>query len=440
MMAHDTDTIFALSSGPPPSGVAVLRISGPQVRFGLGTIIPELPLPNRHRLTKLRMPDGTVLDQAVVLYFQGPHSFTGEDLVEIQCHGSLAVISALESVLEKTPGFRAAEAGEFSKRAFLNGKMDLTQTEGLADLIAAETEMQRQQALRQADGALGRLYAEWRADLIACRAAIEADLDFSDEEDVPGSVLDDIDHRLHSLMSQIGAHLLDSRRGERLRSGIEIVLAGPPNAGKSSLLNRLAQRDAAIVTPIAGTTRDIVSVQMDLEGFPVILTDTAGLREEAATVEAEGIRRARARQQTADLVLWLVDLTDSDAQQAPLTAFSGSCWQIGTKRDLAPATASDLDFILSVVTGDGVDELVSALGQFVRRRYGLSDQPMLTNNRQRGHVERCYQALQDAINAGPIELKAEQLRRAADHLGRCAGAIDAEDVLDQIFSRFCIGK
>ncbi len=286
-----SDTIFALSSGPPPSGVAVIRLSGPGVRFGLETLVESVPEPRHASLRSIRGRDGEVIDRGLVLFFPGPASFTGEDVAELHVHGGRAVVAAVLAAVEPLPGFRPAEAGEFTRRAFANQRMDLTQVEGLADLIAAETEAQRRQALRQADGALGRRYESWRNVLIHARALVEAELDFAEEDDVPPRASAPVWDSVALLEKEIVNHIED-RRGERLRDGVEIVILGPPNAGKSSLLNAIANRDVAIVTPEAGTTRDLIEVKLDLGSMPVTLVDTAGLRQTASLVESEGIRRA----------------------------------------------------------------------------------------------------------------------------------------------------
>ena len=298
-----------------------MRISGPGARFGLETLTDSLPEPRRASLRFIRTESGEAIDRGLVLFFPGPESFTGEDVAEFHVHGGRAVVAALLAALSALPGFRAAEAGEFTRRAFHNQRMDLTQVEGLADLVAAETEGQRRQAMRQAEGVLGRLYDGWREDIIRARALIEAELDFPDEDDVPGSISDEAWAMVAALETEIADHLAD-RRGERLRDGAEVVILGAPNVGKSSLVNAIARRDVAIVTAEAGTTRDLIEVRLDLGGYPVTLVDTAGLREAAGLVEREGIRRAEDRAARADLVLWLVDATVPDPGPLPSPARS----------------------------------------------------------------------------------------------------------------------
>ncbi|MBB98869.1 MAG: tRNA uridine-5-carboxymethylaminomethyl(34) synthesis GTPase MnmE [Rhodobacteraceae bacterium] len=443
------DTIYALSSGGLPTGVAILRISGPAARVALETMSGRLPEPRMASLSRLRDPQtGDLLDAALCLWFPGPASFTGEDVVEIQCHGGRAVVAALLTALGRIPGYRPAEAGEFTRRAFDNDRLDLLEAEGLADLIHAETEAQRRQAVSQMGGALGAVYDGWRSRLIRMRAMIEADFDFADEDDVPGSVADGIWAEAERLRDEIDAHLARSRGAERLRSGVQVALLGRPNAGKSSLLNAIAQRDVAIVTEEAGTTRDVIEVHLDLDGYPLTLIDTAGIREAEGQVEREGIRRALARAADADLVLWL---TDPDAQAGHTRAapeVSAPVWTVATKQDLPGAApvgrGGDGDeprFRLSALTGEGLADLISALGAFARDAVGSTSDPVATRDRHRRWIAVARESLTAAISGGrPLELRAEDLRTAADALGRIAGRVGVEDLLDVIFSEFCIGK
>lgn len=436
------DTIFALSSGPPPAGVAIIRLSGTGVRFGLETLINSIPEPRRASLRSVRARSGETIDRGLVLFFRGPASFTGEDMAELHLHGGRAVVAAVLSELEILPGFRAAEAGEFTRRAFANQRMDLTQVEGLADLILAETEAQRRQALRQADGALGRLYDGWRERLIRARALIEAELDFPDEKDVPGSVSVQAWDTVAALEKEIVNHIAD-RRGERLRDGAEIVVLGPPNAGKSSLINAIARRDVAIVTPEPGTTRDLIEVRLDLGGYPVTLVDTAGLREAEGVVEREGIRRAEERAAGADLVLWLGDVTQPE-REPPLPG----AITLGTKTDLIDSEAersrvgATFDSVVSAKTGDGISDLLDLLAGRIANELPPAEAVLTTRSRHRTALLGCLETIRVALAdpTRPIELRAEDLRRAGDALGRITGRIDVEDLLDVIFRDFCIGK
>ena len=441
-MTNAADTVFALSSGPPPAGVAVVRLSGPGVRFGLETLIDSIPEPRRAMLRSIKGRDGQTIDRGLVLFFPGPASFTGEDAAELHLHGGRAVVAAVLAALGTLPGFRPAEPGEFTRRAFVNERLDLTQVEGLADLIFAETEAQRRQALRQADGGLGRLYDGWRERLIRARALIEAELDFPDEDDVPVSVSVQVWDDVVALEKEIVNHVSD-RRGERLRDGAEIVVLGPPNAGKSSLVNAIARRDVAIVTPEPGTTRDLIEVRLDLGGYPVTLVDTAGLREAGGAVEREGIRRAEARAAGADLVLWLTDAT----KVAPQTPLAGGVTVAG-KIDLVDSDAERsrlagrFDHLVSSTSGAGIDALLDDLTRRIAADLAPAESPLVTRQRHRTALASCLEAIRAALadDSRPLELRAEDLRRAGDALGRITGRIDVEDLLDVIFRDFCIGK
>jgi tRNA modification GTPase len=438
-----SDTIFALSSGPPPAGVAVVRISGPGVRFGLETLIDSIPEPRRASLRSIKGGDGAIIDRGLVLFFPGPASFTGEDVAELHLHGGRAVVAAVLAALSELPGFRPAEAGEFTRRAFANGSMDLTQVEGLADLVQAETEAQRRQALRQADGALGRLYDGWRERLIRARALIEAELDFPDEDDVPGAMGEQAWGDVSALRQEMVNHISD-RRGERLRDGVEIVVMGPVNAGKSSLVNAIARRDVAIVTAEPGTTRDLIEVRLDLAGYPVTMVDTAGLRSAEGAVEREGIRRAEARGRSADLVLWLTDVSGiADEPPPPAGAI-----RVGTKMDLIDSEAersrrtAAFDAAVSSVSGEGVSDLLTMIAERVGTFLAPAESLQMTRSRHRAALTAAVEAIDEALreDGRAIELRAEDLRRAGDSLGRITGRIDVEDLLDVIFRDFCIGK
>ncbi|MBW8638350.1 tRNA uridine-5-carboxymethylaminomethyl(34) synthesis GTPase MnmE [Hoeflea sp. WL0058] len=434
------DTIFALSSGPPPSGVAVIRISGPDVRFALETMTGAAPDARRAVLANICDRSGKIIDRGLIIYFPGPHSFTGEDCAEFQIHGGMAVISSMLAALSALPGLRSAEPGEFSRRAFDNGKMDLTAVEGLADLIAAETEAQRKMALEQSTGSLLEIYRRWRNELIRIRAMIEADFDFSDEEDVPGSVVQSIWTNVSALRDEIGRHLEDARAGEIIRSGYRVAIVGAPNAGKSSLLNALTKRDVAIVSDEAGTTRDVLEVRLDLNGYSVILFDTAGIREGAGAVEEEGIRRAKATAASADLVL---ELREPGAEKQLVDIEPDRHLLVASKSDLGNGGAAyGYDCEVSVRTDHGLDALINLLAVRVSSSTA-STSPLLPNRqRHREYLQRCLYALDEALIylETPLEMRAELLRNAGDMIGRLTGAIDTEDLLDVIFSEFCIGK
>ncbi len=439
-------TIFALATAPGRSGVAVVRISGPEAGSALAALTGRpLPAPRRAVLTKLRDPrTGDMLDDALVLRFTGPASFTGEDVVELHLHGGRAVVAGVIEALATLPGLRLAEPGEFTRRAFENGKLDLTEAEAVADLIDAETNAQRRQALRQMEGALGRLYDAWRERLTRALAHIEADIDFA-EDDLPGGVTDAVRPVVAGLADEIAAHLDDGGRGERLREGLHIAIVGAPNAGKSSLLNALARRDAAIVSARAGTTRDIIEVHLDLGGYPVVLADTAGLREAAADeVEEEGIRRARDRAARADVKVAVFDATTlPDLDPATLDLIDRDTVVVFNKTDLA--TAIDLrpdlsPILVSAQTGAGLRALEEKLTEFSADRLAIGSAPSLTRARHRAALTECRESLLRALDAPLPELAAEDVRLASRALGRITGQVDVEDLLDVIFRDFCIGK
>jgi tRNA modification GTPase len=447
MITADADTIVAPASGAGRAAIAVVRISGERTRDVLDALCGGAPPPRRASLRAIGLANAPI-DRGLVLWFPGPQSFTGEDMAELHVHGSRAVIRAVIDAVLSIPGTRLAEPGEFARRAFENGKLDLTEVEGLADLVNAETEAQRRQALAQAEGSLRALYEGWRAELVRAQALIEAGLDFADEGDVIADVSAKADPIVARLLAAIAHHLLD-RRGERLRDGFKVVIAGAPNAGKSSLLNALAKRDAAIVSEEAGTTRDAIEVHLDLGGVPVMLIDTAGLRAAEGKIEAEGIRRALARAGDADLVLWVVDAT-APQWHAPLGIGLGKSGEadaaavtVLNKIDLAPGAGAGTDCLkLSAKTGEGIEHLVDALAEkTVLAAEQGAGAPLLTRTRHRVELEGAHAALERYGDAalGP-EFKAEELRIAARHLGRLTGLIDVEEVLGAIFAEFCIGK
>lgn len=436
------ETIFALSSGRLPSGVAVVRISGPKTRFVIETICGNLPESRNAALRTFRDSGGSPIDRGLALYFPAPHSFTGEDCGEFHLHGGKAVVDAMLATLYAFEGCRMAEAGEFTRRAFANGKFDLTVAEGLADLIAAETDSQRRLALQISSGTQAKLYSSWRTELIRARALIEAELDFADESDVPGSVSDQVWRSMRDLAERIRKHFADGKRGVIVRDGFRVVIVGAPNAGKSSLLNALAGSDVAIVSDEPGTTRDLIEIKLDLGGLPVLVTDTAGLRDTEGKVEKMGIDRALERAAAADLVLALTDLSDPIAPALDVLAGSATL-RVGTKSDLAPGSAAgDYDLTISTRTEQGLDTLLKALTERAELAAGNLSDPLPTRRRHMELLTETSTEIDAAIReeAAPLEVRAEFLRRASHALGRITGDVDVEDILDVVFSQFCIGK
>jgi tRNA modification GTPase len=467
------DTIFAPATAAGRAAIAILRISGPDCARVVSRVAGKLPQPRVAQRRHFVDPaTGELLDDGLVLWFPKPHSATGEDVAELHVHGSRAVLAAITQVLRRL-GLRLAEPGEFTRRAFLNGKLDLLQAEAVADLAAAETEAQRRQALRQLDGELGGIYRGWSSRLTRILAHLEAAIDFPDE-DLPPEIEERIFNHTETLAAEIERHLADCHRGERLRDGIMVAIVGPPNVGKSSLLNRIAHREAAITSPTAGTTRDIIEVAIDLQGYPVILADTAGLRESADLVEQEGLRRALRRAQEAEIRLFVFDA------RSPSDVSGASAWPgsdtilVANKIDLLPEAphpsplpasgeregpakregegqqATDIRRLssdglpqealpVSALTGEGVDALLAALGERVAENY-RPEAPVLTRARHRQALEEATASLRRALVARLPELRAEDLRLALRSLGRITGAVDVEDLLDVIFRDFCIGK
>ena len=423
------DTIFALSSGRPPAGVAIVRMSGDKALRTLADMASVAPPPRIATLVALRGGDGRLLDRALALCFPAPRSFTGEDVAELHLHGGAAVIAAVLDDLAARDGLRLAGPGEFSRRAFDNGKLDLTQAEGLADLIAAETEAQRRQALAQAGGVLRDRVENWRVRLLALQAAIEADLDFSDESDVGGAAPP---ADLAPLAAEIAATLADDGVGERLRDGFTIVVTGPPNVGKSSIINALSKKDVSIVSPRPGTTRDVVEVPMTLAGLPVTLLDTAGLRDSDDPVEAEGIRRARARAAEADLVLVVHDASCASSAGDP------AALEVFNKVDCLTGERNPDALYVSARSGEGLDDLKARLAAWATHRQRACEPSLITRKRHRTALEACHAYL--TIGEPDRVLGAENIRLAARQLGVITGRVGVEDMLDSLFDRFCIGK
>ena len=454
----DAQTIYALSSGHPPAAIAVVRMSGPHARFALETMIGRVPEPRKAVLAQVRDPHtGETIDEALALWFPGPKSETGEDMAELQLHGGRAVIAGVMAALGRLVEMRPAEPGEFTRRAFENGRLDLTAVEGLADLISAETEVQRRQAFRQLKGLLGDRAESWRKRLIAALALVEARIDFSDEADVPEALVAPALEVAKALHDESVAALAGAARGERLREGLVVAIAGPPNAGKSTLLNRIARREAAIVSAVPGTTRDVIEVHLDLNGYPVTVLDTAGIRESDDPVEREGVVRARARAGEADLVLWVVDASESELLNGSQTLERTSgqeIWLVRNKVDLNSQKTLEkyinereylFSFIsnLSALTGEGVNELMNIVYDYSRRYFGMGEAALVTRARQRKALEEAASALGRACLEGPLgreDIIAEELRLASRALGRLTGRVDVEDILDVIFRDFCIGK
>ncbi len=443
-MSEVAETIYALSSAPGRAGIAVVRVSGPQAGpvyqavTGLSIDTPRLV----HRVGLTDPATGERLDDGLAVWFPAPNSYTGEDIVEFHIHGGVAVPAALLDVLSRRPGLRLAEPGEFTRRAFLGGKLDLTESEGVIDLIDAETEAQRRQALRQSEGALRQLYEAWIERLTGILAHLEADIDFPDE-DLPDTIISAQKHHISLIIGELTQHLDDAQRGERLRLGLDIAIIGPPNAGKSSLLNLLARRDAAIVSSRAGTTRDVIEVHLDLAGYPVVLADTAGIREARDEVEWEGVRRALGAAARADLKIAIFDAAE-EPPPAPSYIDQNTIVVVNKiDRSPIPAWAADVgikQFAISVTTGDGVEALLSGLQELVTERIGITGAPLLTRARHREALADCTAALQRSVTVALPELAAEDVRLAVRALGRITGRVDVEDILDVVFRDFCIGK
>lgn len=442
-----SDTICALSSGVGAAGVAVVRISGAAAGEALETVMGRpLPVPRRATLARILDPrTGELLDRGLALWFPAPGSFTGENVGELHLHGGRSVVAGVLDALVALDGVRLAGPGEFTRRAYEHGKLDLTAAEGIADLVAAETAAQRRQALRQAGGSLAALYEGWRDRLVRALAYLEADIDFGDEEELPVHMRDAARDEILRMISEIARHLDDGHRGERLRNGFRVALVGAPNTGKSSVLNRLARREAAIVSASPGTTRDVIEVDLDLLGYPVTIVDTAGLRSVDDEVEREGVRRAKTQAKEADLRLLVFDATAWPPGEDPAgLGHADETLGVLNKVDLedpgAVAWRGRELVRVSALTGRGLDDLVREIAEIAARELRAVEAPVLTRARHREALGDCSGALERAAGGLEAELVAEDVRLAARALGRITGRVDVEDVLDVIFREFCIGK
>lgn len=443
-------TIFAVSSGRGRAGVSVIRVSGSQTQNVIMAVSgnEKLPRPRRATLRWFYDPEtNEKLDQGLLIFFPGPNSFTGEDVAEFHIHGGYAVVAGFLEALIKIEGLRSAEAGEFTRRAFDNGRMDLTAAEGLADLINAETKAQQRQALRQMDGELAKIYESWREQIITAMAYLEADIDFSDEE-IPDDVVARVGPIVAKLRETIGQHLDDAHRGERLRHGLQVVILGAPNAGKSTFLNYLSKRDVAIVSDIAGTTRDLIEVHLDISGFPVNVIDTAGIRESEDAIEAEGVRRAEGKAKEADLKILLIDGSMGNVPDEKMQSHIDiNTMVLYNKSDLGLVDKEDFGecigrWDVSLKSGDGLSHFMKAFKGEVERRMELTETPSLTRTRHRANLKSAVDHLDRYLSADhfDLELLSEDLRMAAREIGKITGRVDVEDILEKIFKEFCIGK
>lgn len=442
-----SDTIFAVSSGSGRAAIAIVRLSGPRTADVVAGLTGSIPKPRSHSLRRLIDPAaGGVIDEAVAVWVPGPRSFTGEDCAEFHVHGSRAVLAAVFKALAAYPGVRPAEAGEFTRRAVMNGKMDLVEAEGLGDLLAASTERQRRQAMSHMLGEASSVFESWRKRLLDIRADIEAVIDFAEEEGVAAAAAGRIDAQCLSLLDEMQRAVAKAAAAESIRDGVKVVLAGLPNTGKSSLLNALAGRNAAIVSAIPGTTRDVIEVMLDIDGIPVILTDTAGLRTGADEIEREGITRARQELRSGDVILWVCspDIEGSDHYDPDATVDL----VVFNKADL-PRLNSGLVrnelrrvILVSARTGAGLPELIAELTEILRSRFHAKDSAIIVSTRQKDATQQSIRMLNDSLarDSSRLEMKAECIRMAADAVGRITGRTEVEEWLGVIFAKFCIGK
>lgn len=445
----DNQTIYALSTVYGKSGVAVIRISGNNALAALKkmTSLDTTKIKPRYAyFVSLKNNEGNTLDKCLILYFKAPNSFTGEDIVEIQTHGSKAVISGVLSTLAQIEGFRMAEPGEFSKRAFYNGKMDLTEAEGLADLIDAETSEQQKYAMRQMEGGLKNLYDDWREQLLKILAHLEAFIDFPDE-DIPNNVMSEMKNNVFKLENSVYEHLKSDNIGERLREGFRVVIVGPPNAGKSSLLNAIANREAVIVSDIAGTTRDAIDIHLDIKGYPVMFTDTAGLREANEEIEKKGIEIAYSKIKSADFIICLFDASKDGVQifDNIRKSFKSNTFLVANKCDkLTSEQCSILEkqgcILISAKQKEGISQILDRIYEFICERFTSNSNLLITRSRYREALQEVMENLQHFSFDKEIELTAEDIRLAARALGKITGRIEVNEILDKIFGDFCIGK
>ncbi len=434
----NSKTIYALSSAPGKAGIAIIRVSGPEAEKIRHLFSIDLPESKKIQIAKLVHPNtGDFIDKALVTFFKSPNSFTGEDMVELSVHGGKAIKDQIFTILASEENFSYAEPGEFTRRAFLNGKLDLVEVEGLADLINAETEFQRKQAFDQMDGKLSNLYTKWKSQLVKNLSYLEATIDFVDEEIPPEIVLNQIKD-IREVLQELDTHLNDSNKGERLRDGFHIIIAGSPNTGKSSLLNHLSNRDIAIVSDEAGTTRDSLDAYLDINGFPVIITDTAGIRKAKTEVESIGIKKSQTKMNEADLILWLMDSSSEKNDGVPDNIRDKSV-EVWTKSDIA--TPSNKEVIISTKKDEGITQLIDIIGKYVEKGC-RTEGSFITRSRHRDALEKTKKNLLTILESDllDVEVIAEELRSAVNSLSRITGHIDVEDLLEVIFKDFCIGK